>query len=150
MSNLNYVKYVACNWAEETIRIGSSLTSLHTDRIRSSLDEHFFLTSATMLNKSCNYIRDNSTDTSETSAAKAFIEITADARDIRNKREHFENYIDGNSKKQSEFTAVRGGTMADSTSTIVDEHGYHLGNRATVQTIIAACEDFLKSVKRPW
>lgn len=150
MSSLNFVKYVACNWAEETIRIGTSLTSLNTDRIRSSLDEHFFLTSAAMLNKCCNYIRDNSTDTSEASAAMAFIVITADARDVRNKREHFEEYIDGKSKRQSEFTTVRGQTMADSTSTIVDEYGYHLGNKATVETIVAACVDFLKAVKRPW
>lgn len=150
MSNLDYVKYVACNWAEEAIKIGSSLTADRMDRKQTSIDEHFFLTSATMLNRSCSYIHSNSTNANEISAAKAFIDISADAREVRNKREHFDEYVDGTSKRQSEFSTVRGGTMADSTSTIIDETGYHLGNKATVETIVAGCKDFLSIVKRPW
>lgn len=151
MSNLDFVKSVACNWANESIRLGGSLLSNNESRARTSLDEHFFLTSATMLNKCCNYIADNSSDAGEIKAAKAFIDVSEDARDVRNKREHFDEYIDGNHKtRQSQFTTERGNTIADSTSTIVDDSGYHLGNKATVETIVAACHDFLKFVKSPW
>lgn len=152
MSNYEYTKHEAVNWAKEAIRIGTGLIGgiEATPRARSVLDEHFFLTSITMLNRICKYISENSPDQNEVKAAGDFFDQSKDARDVRNKREHFDEYIDGNHKRQSEFVVEKNGASVDLTSTYIDEHGYHLGNKATIQVLIKSCEDLLRTIKSPW
>ncbi|WP_019471793.1 MULTISPECIES: hypothetical protein [Pseudomonas] len=152
MSNYESTKFQAVNWANEAIRIGNELIggSESTPRMRSVLDEHFFLTSITMLNRICKYISENSPDQDEVKAAVDFFDKSTDARDVRNKREHFDEYIDGNHKRQAEFVVEKNGVSADLTSAYVDEHGYHLGNKATIQVLIKSCEDLLTTIKSPW
>ena len=152
MSDYDFTKFLAVKWANEAINIGSSLINEVTpERMsRRVLEEHFFLTSITMANRMCRYISQNTDNEIERTASLRFVESSNAAKDVRNKREHFDDYIDGDHPRQKEFTRRRGSVSADLTSTIVDRDGYHLGNKATVQVLISECNSLLEVIKPPY
>ncbi|WP_409313693.1 hypothetical protein [Pseudomonas putida] len=153
MSGYDYMKHLAVTWANEAQRLGSDLIKdkvCSASRTRTALDEHFFLTSITMLNRTCSYLAKKSPNQMEVKAAKEFFALSADAIDVRNKREHLDEYIDGKDKKQSQFTVSDEYSTVDLTATVVDENGYHLGNKATVEELILACDTLLRTIKSPW
>lgn len=152
MSDYDFTKFLTVKWANEAIQIGSKLLEEITPQrmSRRLIEEHFFLTSITMLNRMCRYISKNTNDRNEKIAADRFVKSSNPAKDVRNKREHFDDYIDGNHPRQKEFTSQRGSISADLTSTIVDKNGYHLGNKATVQELIAECRNLLEVIKAPY
>lgn len=146
------LQHLALGWADETIRIGEVLVS-RTPNVhlqRRVLDEHFFLTSVTMLHRICKYLSKNSPISEEAKAAATFSVASKEAIDVRNKREHFDEYIDGNHKWQDQFTVTRGSIRADLTSSQIDSRGYHLGHDACVQDLVSACRELKKSIRPEW
>jgi len=146
------LQHLAIGWADETIRIGEILvtgpSNVHVQR--RVLDEHFFLTSVTMLHRICKYLSKNSPISEVARAAAAFVVASKEAIEVRNKREHFDEYIDGNHKWQDQFTITKGPVRADLTSTQIDSRGYHLGHDACVQDLVAACIELKNHINPEW
>lgn len=146
------LQHQAIAWADEAIRIGGVLVNgaRPLPPQRSVLDEHFFLTSITMLSRICKYFSQNSPVPDEAKAAERFYSSSKEAINVRNKREHFDEYIDGTHKRQKEFVNTRGCITADMTSSQVDESGYHLGHDACVQDLVSACLELKKHINPEW
>lgn len=146
------LQHQAIAWADEAIRIGGVLVKgpRPFPLERRVLDEHFFLTSITMLSRLCKYFSKNSPNADEAKAAGEFYSSSKEAINVRNKREHFDEYIDGNHKRQKEFVVTKGCIRADMTSSQVDESGYHLGHDACVQDLVSACIELKRHINPEW
>ena len=76
----------------------------------------------------------------------AFIEATKDAVDVRDMKEHSDEYFIGKGKKKDEFFKGSGnGIQCDMSSSIINEHGYMLGNLISMETIEKECLKLLNS-----
>ncbi|QOP41105.1 hypothetical protein [Sulfurimonas marina] len=80
---------------------------------------------------------------------EAFIHATQDAVDVRDMREHSDEYFLGKGKKKEEFFKGSGrGILCDMSSSIQNEQGYMLGNLIAMESIHNECQKLLQYVRK--
>ena len=115
---------------------------------RRMFDEHYVLTATVM---SVRYSKQvvNHTKKGLKEHITKFIEATIDAVDVRDMREHSDEYFIGKGKKKDEF--YKGSSQniqCDMSSSIKNENGYMLGNLIAMELILDECKSLLKHIDK--
>ena len=115
---------------------------------RRMFDEHYILTATVM---SVRYSKQVVSHTKKglKEHIEKFIEKTSDAVDVRDMREHSDEYFIGKGKKKDEF--YKGSSQniqCDMSSSIKNENGYMLGNLISMELILQECQTLLKHVDK--
>lgn len=80
---------------------------------------------------------------------EAFITATKDAVDVRDMREHSDEYFLGKGRKKDEFfKGSDQGIQCDMSSSIQNEHGYMLGNLIAMESVLAECQKLLQYLEQ--
>ena len=78
---------------------------------------------------------------------EAFIEETQLAVDVRDMREHSDEYFTGKGRKKASFyQGSENGLEIDMSSSIQNEHGYMLGNVISMEEISKKCSELLQAL----
>uniref|UniRef100_A6VW85 Uncharacterized protein n=1 Tax=Marinomonas sp. (strain MWYL1) TaxID=400668 RepID=A6VW85_MARMS len=111
---------------------------------RRMFDEHYVLTATVMSVRFSKQIVHHSPKNVKESLT-SFIKATEDAVDVRDMREHSDEYFLGKGRKKDEFFKGSGnGIQCDMSSSIQNENGYMLGNLIAMETIQFQCETLLE------
>jgi hypothetical protein len=80
---------------------------------------------------------------------ESFIIATQDAVDVRDMREHSDEYFLGKGRKKDQFfKGSGGGIQCDMSSSIQNEQGYLLGNLIAMESIRDECQKLLQHVSK--
>ncbi|EHU5129780.1 hypothetical protein KY940_004391 [Vibrio vulnificus] len=115
---------------------------------RCMFDEHYVLTATVMSVRFSRQLVNHAPKNLKVSL-EHFIEQTRDAVDVRDMREHFDEYFLGKGRKKDQF--LKGSTeqiQCDMSSSIQNEHGYMLGNLIAIESIIGSCEMLLGNLEK--
>ena len=158
--NPSFIKTNAKQWVNAIVKQGRRLLSTKATQPQivssdqSSYDfrdwirteEHFFIIA---VGKAIDWLEElKSVDASIQLPIEDFFKKLPNARDMRNMREHDNEYLRGNGHKQTKFhqevkvKGVSGGgsISADATATVIIGNNYLLGGRLNVQETITAAE----------
>ncbi len=114
---------------------------------RRMFDEHYVLTATVMSIRFAKQLVHHAPREMKL-GLELFIENTKDAVDVRDMREHSDEYFLGKGKKKNEFYKGSGnGIKCDMSSSIQNEHGYMLGNLIAVEVIIDECDQLLNVLR---
>lgn len=111
-------------------------------------EEHYVLTATVM---SIRFARQlvNHANKDFKSQLQKFIDATRDAVDVRDMREHSDEYFLGKGRKKEEFFKGSGeGIEIDMSSSIQNEHGYMLGNLIALEVVRDECLSLLSCFQR--
>lgn len=125
------------------LNTNKSLTFENTFYKRMMFDEHYILTATVMSVRFSKQLVDHSSKDIK-QALVSFIENTKDAVDVRDMREHSDEYFLGRGRKQKEF--FKGSDehiQCDMSSSVQNECGYMLGNLIAMETIKSECNNLL-------
>ncbi len=115
---------------------------------RRMFDEHYVLTATVMSVRFSKQLVHHSKKKIKDSLS-SFIEATKDAVDVRDMREHSDEYFLGKGRKKDEFFKGSGnGIQCDMSSSIQNEHGYMLGNLIAMEAIQIECINLLESLEK--
>lgn len=79
---------------------------------------------------------------------ESFIGATQDAVDVRDMREHSDEYFLGKGRKKGEFFKGSGqGIQCDMSSSIQNQNGYMLGNLIAMETVRRECHALLQYLR---
>ncbi|UTA80934.1 hypothetical protein J4377_05500 [Halomonas sp. XH26] len=79
---------------------------------------------------------------------ESFIIATQDAVDVRDMREHSDEYFLGRGRKKEEFFKGSGqGVQCDMSSSVQNENGYMLGNLIAMETVRDECQALLQYIR---
>ena len=111
-------------------------------------EEHYVLTATVM---SVRFARQlvNHTSKDLKDQLQKFIDTTRDAVDVRNMREHSDEYFLGKGRKKDEFFkgSVKG-IECDMSSSIQNEDGYMLGNLIALEIVRDECQNLLSFIQQ--
>jgi hypothetical protein len=112
------------------------------------IEEHFFVIA---VGKAMDWLKElKSADTSCHSPIDDFFSKIPHAREIRNMREHDNEYSRGKGHKQSAFlhkiTGYKANISAAATATVILNEGYLIGGRLNVQETITAAEKLQQAI----
>ena len=80
---------------------------------------------------------------------KSFIIATQDAVDVRDMREHSDEYFLGKGRKKDQFfKGSGGGIQCDMSSSIHNERGYLFGNLIAMESIRDECKKLLQQISK--
>lgn len=114
--------------------------SFHKTRM---FEEHYVLTATVM---SVRFARQlvNHANKDLKCQLQHFIDATRDAVDVRDMREHSDEYFLGKGRRKDEFFKGSGeGIECDMSSSIQNEHGYMLGNLIALEVVRDECLSLL-------
>lgn len=123
--------------------------SLHNsfDQTR-MFEEHYVLTATVMSVRFARQLVNHATKDLRDKLQK-FIDATRDAVDVRNMREHSDEYFLGKGRKKDEFFKGSGqGIECDMSSSIQNEHGYMLGNLIAMELVRDECQNLLSCLQK--
>lgn len=112
---------------------------------RRMFEEHYVLTATVMSIRFARQLINHENEDFK-KHIKEFINSTKNAVDVRDMREHSDEYFIGKGKKHGDF--FKGSNQhirCDMTSSIKNEHGYMLGNLIAMEFIQSECKKLLKS-----
>jgi hypothetical protein len=144
------------SWLEEVIYSGTDFLAkinrpfdIHDDWYRRRMfDEHYVLTATVMSIRFSKQVVNHAQRNLKASLEK-FIEQTRDAVDVRDMREHSDEYFTGKGRKKDQF--LKGSTeniQCDMSSSIQNERGYMLGNIIAMESIVGSCKILLGDLKK--
>lgn len=110
-------------------------------------EEHYILTATVM---SVRFARQlvNHASKDLKNELQQFIEATRDAVDVRDMREHSDEYFLGKGRKKGEFyKGSKKGIQCDMSSSINNERGYMLGNLIAMELIREECQNLLSHIR---
>jgi hypothetical protein len=115
---------------------------------RIMFDEHYVLTATVMsIRFSKQLVHHASKDIKQT--LTTFINATKDAVDVRDMREHSDEYFLGKGRKKDEFfKGSSDNIQCDMSSSIQNECGYMLGNLIAMEKIQSECIKLLSSLTK--
>jgi hypothetical protein len=138
-------------WARATKRCADDLLEglLNTvpPRQQSLVNEHFFLISIMKLRDWCDVLQALHAPFANTCQV-IFDVTTDDVKDVRDMREHDDEYLQGHGRHKERYTFSTDRFSADASSTTVDEGHYLIGGRVDVQAIVTAVDSFLSELIR--
>lgn len=143
-------------WLQESISRGTEFLvkanqpfDIHDSwRKKRKFDEHYVLTATVMSVRFSRQLVNHAPKNLKISLEK-FIEQTKDAVDVRDMREHSDEYFIGKGRKKDQF--FKGSTeqiRCDMSSSVQNEHGYMLGNLIAMELIIGSCEVLLSDLDK--
>lgn len=119
--------------------------SFHRTRM---FEEHYVLTATVM---SVRFARQlvNHARKGFKEKLQRFIDATRDAVDVRDMREHSDEYFLGRGQKKEQFfKGSSQGVQCDMSSSIKNEHGYMLGNLIAMESVREECHELLSHVQK--
>lgn len=118
--------------------------SLHKTRM---FEEQYVLTATVMSVRFARQLVNHSTKNLK-DKLQQFIDATRDAVDVRDMREHSDEYFLGNGRKKDVFfKGSDQGIQCDMSSSIQSQHGYMLGNLIAMEVVQEACQNLLSYVQ---
>ncbi|MFM0399679.1 hypothetical protein PQR37_34420 [Paraburkholderia nemoris] len=135
-------------WARATKRCADELLAGLATRVprdRSLVTEHFFVIASMKLKDWCDVLQALHPPFAETCQI-IFEVVTEDVKDVRDMREHDDEYLQGNGRHKQRYTYSTDRFSADASSTVVDEGRYLIGGRVHVESIVAAVDRFLQEL----
>lgn len=143
--------------AQDVLNSPHALGSAGMQQFREQMDrrlmeEQFFLDA---VGKALRWIKvAKRQDLSLSEAVDRFLQQLPEAGEVRNMREHDDEYLEGNGNKQADFvkTTTVGGQQisatVDASSTIVWDGNYLIGGRLNVQNAIDAAHALLPCIEK--
>lgn len=111
-------------------------------------DEHYILTATVMSVRFAKQLENHATKELK-EKLQQFIAATKDAVDIRDMREHSDEYFLGKGRKKDEF--LKGSVQSiqcDMSSSVQNEHGYMLGNLIAMEFVCQECQNLLLYIRK--
>jgi len=119
--------------------------SFHQTRM---FEEHYILTATVMSVRFARQLVNHAAKDLKDQLQK-FIDATRDAVDVRDMREHADEYFLGKGRKKEEFFKGSGqGIECDMSSSIQNEHGYMLGNLIALELVRDECQSLLSFIQK--
>ncbi|WP_134046904.1 hypothetical protein [Paraburkholderia caballeronis] len=132
-------------WARAVINLGRKIlnTPALADGDMQFANEHFFLISIMKLYDWCDVLQ--AVEPRFANASKiVFDVVTPDVKNVRDMREHDDEYLQGGGRRKKEFIFTAGAAISiDATSTFVTDSGYFIGGRVNVAVLVDAASRFL-------
>ena len=144
------------SWLNEAVGRSSSFLdkvnrpfSLHDSFHQTRMfEEHYVLTATVMSVRFARQLVNHAAKDLKCQLQK-FIDATKDAVDVRDMREHSDEYFLGKGRKKDEFFKGSGkGIECDMSSSIQNEHGYMLGNLIALELVRDECQSLLSFIQR--
>jgi hypothetical protein len=148
-------KFILENWLNEVVErcdyflseINKGFSIDNNFNKKRMFDEHYTLTATVMsirfAKQLVNHVQKDLKEQLE-----SFINATQDAVDVRDMREHSDEYFLGKGRKKDQFFKGSGdGIKCDMSSSIKNEHGYMLGNLIAMESIRDECQKLLQNVR---
>ena len=144
------------SWLNEAItrcdnfleNISKPVSFENTFHKRLMFDEHYVLTATVMSRRYASQLVHHAPKGLKGSIEE-FIEKTKDAVDVRDMREHSDEYFLGKGRKQDDFFKGSGNNIqCDMSSSIRDERGYMLGNLIAMEFVHQECTKLLQTLRQ--
>jgi hypothetical protein len=147
-----YMPIYQCRmWARAVLRTGYDVLAVrHLEknaRENQQVSEHFFLIALLKLNDWCDVLQ--AVEPELIGACSTVLHaVTADVKDVRDMREHDDEYLQGGGFRKDQYWVTREGWSADASSAIVDAGQYLIGGRVSVQEFMGRANAFLEELQR--